>query len=144
VIRLSSADWQRIAEAARRAYPEECCGLLVGTVDETDGRAAARVTRVLATENVATPSRRDRFEIDPRQQFALLRALRGTGEAIIGHYHSHPDAEVAPSAVDRDRIFDPRLFWLVVAVSPPRISGAAWLPDAAATTFVPVPLVIEP
>ncbi len=143
MIRLSAADWQLIVEAARKAYPEECCGLLVGTVDCADGGAAARVTRVIAGENVATPSRRDRFEVDPRQQFAVLRALRGTGEVIVGHYHSHPDAEAVPSAVDRERIFDPRLFWVIVAVNQHDISGAAWLPDAAASTFMRVPLVVD-
>lgn len=142
MIRIASAAWQRIAAAARAAYPEECCGLLVGVDEGGDGEV--RVTRVVECENVATPSRRDRFEVDPRRQFALLRSLRGTDEAIVGHYHSHPDAAAAPSAVDCRGIFDPRLIWLIVAVDGERCEAAAYRPQATAATFTPVALVIGP
>lgn len=140
MIRIPAAAWQAIAAAARAAYPEECCGLLVGVNADEDG--AVRVTGVVATENVASPSRRDRFEIDPQRQFALLRALRGTREAIIGHYHSHPDAAAVPSAVDRQRILDPGLIWVIVAVDGERIEGAAWRPIAAGSGFAPMALIV--
>jgi proteasome lid subunit RPN8/RPN11 len=138
VISIPAAAWQRIAAAARAAYPEECCGLLVGVVE---GRAV-RVTRVEAAKNVARPSRRDRFEIDPRRQFALLRTLRGTPERIVGHYHSHPDAEPVPSVVDRDSVFDPTLVWVIVAVDGGRVDGAAFRVDTASGDLAAIPLLI--
>lgn len=143
MIRMSAAAWQQIAAAARAAYPEECCGLLVG-VGGGEGGGEVRVTRIVECENVAAPSRRDRFEIDPRRQFAVLRGLRGSAEAIVGHYHSHPDAAAAPSAQDCRQIFDPCLIWLIVAVDGEHCEAAAYRPQATAAAFTPVALVIGP
>jgi proteasome lid subunit RPN8/RPN11 len=95
-----------ILARARAAAPAECCGLLVGE--------GMRVSRAVAVANVAAEPTR-RFEIDPQRQFDLLRALRGTPERVIGHYHSHPGGPSAPSAHDLAMAHDPEAVWLIVA-----------------------------
>ena len=77
----------RVIGGSRRGprFPRECCGLIEG---ERHGDTAVAVA-LHATRNLAEAS--DRFAIDPAAQFALLRALRGTGRDIIGCYHSHPN-----------------------------------------------------
>lgn len=138
-MRLAAPAWEAIAAAARAAYPEECCGLLIGTRANGD---AVQVTRAVAAANVAAGDRRRRFEIDPRCQFATMRALRGTAEAIVGHYHSHPDGPPLPSAADRDSLFDPSLYWLIVGVDGKQVTAAAFRAEGG--TFFPIALVIEP
>jgi proteasome lid subunit RPN8/RPN11 len=98
----------QILQEARAAFPKECCGLIEGTRDGN----AIRVKALHATRNLAT--RDDRFEIDPAQQFRLMRSLRGTGRAIIGCYHSHPNGRATPS--EHDQGFEAGFVWLIAAL----------------------------
>lgn len=104
---------QRIAESAEHAYPEECCGLLIG---RDDGGARIAVTRVAASRNVAEGRERDSFEVDPKLRFDLMRELNGGPERIVGHYHSHPGHPARPSARDAAMVFEPDLVWVIVSV----------------------------
>lgn len=126
---------KRIADAAEAAYPAECCGLLVGT-----GGRHARVTRIAPSPNLAA-GRDDRFEVDPALRLRLMRELRDGPEAIIGHYHSHPDHPAEPSATDLAMAYEPELYWLIAAVQGGQtIQIAAHRPDPSATRFRPVRL----
>ena len=62
MIVLSAPQRAQIISAAECAYPDECCGLLVGRNDG-DGRIV--VSRVIDSPNIRTDRARDRFEIDP-------------------------------------------------------------------------------
>lgn len=100
---------ERIAQEARTAFPRECCGLIEG-LREKD---AARVTAIHPTRNLACEA--DRFEIDPLEQFALLRASRGRGNDIIGCYHSHPNGRAEPSARDLANAGEEDFIWVIAA-----------------------------
>jgi proteasome lid subunit RPN8/RPN11 len=90
---LSDALVAQITAHAEAVYPEECCGILVGTA----GRALRRVE----AENVAAaPLRRRRYVIPPELLLAVHREVRGTEEDVVGYYHSHPDRPAEPSAFD--------------------------------------------
>lgn len=121
MIRLVAAAAADIRAAAEAAYPEECCGLVVGhrpPATDAEAAAVAIVVRAVASRNVAAAGRRrDRFEVDPQLRFTLMRALAGTPLAIVGHYHSHPDQPAVPSAHDRAMAFEPALVWLIAAVA---------------------------
>ncbi|MBW7944978.1 MAG: M67 family metallopeptidase [Sphingomonadaceae bacterium] len=92
------------ADCAARA-PEEACGLLLGR----DGR----VESGFAAANVADERLRH-FEIDPAALFAAHRGARGGGPAILGCYHSHPDAPASPSRRDAERARDAGWIWLIL------------------------------
>jgi proteasome lid subunit RPN8/RPN11 len=104
---------KKVTDAGEYSYPDEACGLLVGTV-KPDG--VVLVTSVEPAANVASGSRRDRFEVDPRVRFALMRRLRGSVECLIGHYHSHPDHPASPSRRDLEMAFEPELIWMITSV----------------------------
>lgn len=106
------------------AYPGECCGLLAGRI-AADGSVS--VTRTIPSPNIAASQGNDRFEVDPQVRFDLMRALQGTTEMIVGHYHSHPDQMAEPSPTDLTMAFEPDLIWLIIAVSNGRAkSTRAW------------------
>jgi proteasome lid subunit RPN8/RPN11 len=134
VIVLPAFLLRRIGTLTREAYPEECCGLLIGCRN-TDGDV--RVTEIAAAVNVAPPPRRDRFEVDPAVRFATMRRLRGTEQDIVGHYHSHPDGPARPSGQDAASAFEPELIWLIVAVT----AGTAG--EAAAFRYDPVTAIFR-
>lgn len=100
---------ERLCEEARLAFPRECCGLVEGARDG----AVVRATALHRTENLAVAP--DRFEIDPARHFALLRRLRGTGQAIVGCYHSHPNGISEPSARDVECAAEEGFLWLIAA-----------------------------
>ncbi len=119
MIHITIADLGRIEAVAVAAYPDECCGLLIGHDLEGGG---IEVVRVVESDNVEPSDTRSRFEIDPRLLIALQRDLRGAGDLrgardrIVGHYHSHPDHPARPSAHDAERAWQPEMVWLITSV----------------------------
>jgi len=106
----------QISAEARAAYPRECCGLLEG-----DG---ACITALHPTRNLAHGP--DRFEIDPAEQFRLMRE----GRRIVGCYHSHPDGTCEPSPRDAEYAFDGDFVWVVAGVAG-AVSLGAYVWDGA-------------
>ncbi len=89
-----------VQEHAERGYPDEVCGLLVGSFDGED----KVVRRVVPVENEweAVDERRRRFLITPDVFARQEREARREGLEIVGFYHSHPDHPAEPSATDRE------------------------------------------
>ena len=140
MLTLGAGHLRKIEAAARAAYPEEACGLLVG-LDDPAG--AANVTAVVESANVAADDRTRRFEVDPAVRIRLERDLRNVPERLVGHYHSHPGGPAIPSAHDLERVFEPELIWLVIGLREGDIQDVrAWRPGTDGSAFEPVPLTI--
>ena len=78
-----------------RAYPNECCGFLLGK--QADG--VQRVEKVMPAVNEhGEEEQYHRFTITPYASFRAEKAARAAGLDILGHYHSHPNAEARPSS----------------------------------------------
>ncbi len=114
MINVSARLMDQIIQAAEDAYPNECCGLLAGHGD-LDGKVT--ITRVQLSKNVVEERKTDRFEVDPKVRFTLMRELEGGHERIVGHYHSHPDNLAQPSEHDLKMAFEPDLLWLIVGLA---------------------------
>jgi proteasome lid subunit RPN8/RPN11 len=63
---IAPAGLRAIVDAAEAAYPEECCGLLVGHIG---ARGRVEVREVHASRNLAGDPRRA-FEVDPGLRLA--------------------------------------------------------------------------
>jgi proteasome lid subunit RPN8/RPN11 len=135
-----------IEAAAEAAYPQEFCALLLGRA--LCGKAAAwRVEDWRPAANVH-PQPERHFELDPAVHFATLRALRddASGLCLLGHVHSHPDAEAVPSATDLSMAFDPDMVWLILSVRHGKAGElTAWTPPTAdkPATFAKILLKTE-
>lgn len=101
----------KIREHARGAYPEECCGVLLGK--EVSGRKLVAEAREL--ENARCDSRRDRFLISDGVVLENERYARAQGLEILGFYHSHPDHPAQPSQYDLENAW-PWFSYLIVTV----------------------------
>lgn len=99
----------QIAEAARAAFPRECCGLIEGTRSDE----SFRVTALHPGRNLAEAP--DRFEIDPVDHIAAVKSARARGATIIGCYHSHPNGEARPSRHDLSGAREDGFLWLIAA-----------------------------
>ena len=106
---------EKIKREAENAYPNECCGLLVGN---KTGEIIS-ITRTVASPNTKIDddgNGRDSFEIDPKIHFDLLHEVKQTDEIIIGNYHSHPDNMPTPSGHDIKNAFDPNHIWIIIGI----------------------------
>ncbi len=105
-VRISRATLVAILAQATAEPDREVCGLLFGD--------AGRIDEALPAGNVA-PDPARHFEVDPAALFAAIRAERGGGPRLVGHYHSHPSGSTEPSARDAAAARQPGRFWLIVA-----------------------------
>ena len=106
-VTLSPGILEDVIEHARRSYPSEGCGLLVGT---------QTADRFISMTNVSVSAGRQ-YEIDPAELIHALRELRGSGERIIAVYHSHPHGPAEPSQTDIDRAYYPEAAHLIVSLA---------------------------
>ncbi|HWF04801.1 MAG TPA: M67 family metallopeptidase [Candidatus Angelobacter sp.] len=93
---ISKADYDLIRWEAKRSYPHECCGILLGNM--VDGHRSVSMT--LTCENMRVDSPADRYSINPEQVVAAQKLARNRGENILGFYHSHPDHSPQYSSTD--------------------------------------------
>jgi proteasome lid subunit RPN8/RPN11 len=104
---------RRIESEGAAAYPNECCGILIGR--DRDGRRL--VERLEPGQNVfAVDERYHRFSIDPRAQLKAERSAEAEGKVVLGFYHSHPDHPARPSEYDREHAW-PFYSYVIVAVA---------------------------
>lgn len=138
---ISSQLMTLIRDEAAQNFPEECCGLLIGERGPDD---RVEVRDLVPAPNVA-PDRRRHFEVDPAVHLQCQRRLRGSGQAVIGHYHSHPGGAAEPSRTDAESISDPAMVWVIVAIEGPDRAGAmrAWRVKDNMTGFREIPLLTE-
>ena len=97
----------RILREAQTAYPRECCGLLQGVRDG----GGFHITALHPVRNLASAP--DRFDMDPKDQFAAYKGARANGQSVIGCYHSHPDGRAEPSAADLAGAGEENFLWLI-------------------------------
>ena len=77
-------------------YPHECCGVLLGRMDEEE----RHVTEIVRCGNTRDDRPQDRYHIDPREVVRIQRQGRERGLDIVGFYHSHPDHPARWSQTD--------------------------------------------
>ncbi len=105
---------------AREAFPEEACGLLIGT------RAgdAHVLTHIRAARNLH-PQRENRYYLDPleyakAEKFCLKHANENV--RVLGFWHSHPQSEPKPSEIDLkdalelEKSFPAQYLYLIVSL----------------------------
>ena len=111
MLTISPAALQKIRIHGAEAYPEECCGLLLGGERE-DGK---EVLDVLRMGNAREESRTRRFLIAPEEYTRGEALAAAQGMAVMGFYHSHPDHPARPSQFDLDHAW-PWCSYVIAAV----------------------------
>ena len=113
MIALSQQQLTEIREHGERDYPYECCGLLIGRLEQ-EGRKVVLETYPISNAR-EEEAKRNRFLIQPEE---LLRGERYAGQKdldVLGFYHSHPDDLAVPSQYDLEHAW-PTYSYIVVSV----------------------------
>lgn len=100
-----------IVAHARAGYPNEACGLIVGS---GPAGAGGRALRFEPTRNAAASPYR--YEIDPGDLLRISLAADDADEAIWGIVHSHVRSPARPSPTDVGLAFYPDALYVLVTL----------------------------
>lgn len=96
MLKISQLEFDALRAHGEQAYPHECCGVLLGRVEDDE----RRVSEVVPCGNTRDDRPQDRYHIDPRELVRIQRQGRERGLDIVGFYHSHPDHPAQWSQTD--------------------------------------------
>lgn len=108
-----------LLEDAVNAFPDECCGFLLGTIDEDDQRL---VTEIIVVNNAKEGDKRRRFAIAPLDYLKAEAYAENKQLQLLGIYHSHPNHPAVPS--EHDRVAAQPFFSYIIVSVLEKIPGA--------------------
>jgi proteasome lid subunit RPN8/RPN11 len=97
MLKVPQSAYASLRRHGEETYPHECCGVLLGQMNEDGTRSVTTAARAV---NTRTDSAHNRYHIDPKELIRIQREGRERGEDIIGFYHSHPDHPAQWSQTD--------------------------------------------
>ncbi|HYM08238.1 MAG TPA: M67 family metallopeptidase [Terriglobales bacterium] len=129
MIEIADQAWREMVEHARSTYPNECCGAMLGTLD--DGHK--RVVAAMRLENASAGSQRSRYELRPEDLLRADREARQRNMDLVGIYHSHPDCGAYFSETDLKNSC-PWYSFVVLSIHKGEFDHAnSWLPNPEQT-----------
>ncbi len=129
MIRIEPEPWSAMVAHARRTYPNECCGAMLGSAEDE----IKVVREALPLQNSFTGAQATRYELRPDDLLAADRAARERSMALIGIYHSHPDCDAYFSETDLINSC-PWYSFVVLSIRDGEFDHAnSWLPNAEQT-----------
>ena len=111
MLRIADSHRRALLSHSERAYPAECCGVLLGQRCGED----LEVRAVVACTNQAL-RKTTRYEIPPRDLLCAQKLARAARHEIIGFYHSHPEHDAVASKSDVDEAFWSDAAYVIIPV----------------------------
>jgi thiosulfate/3-mercaptopyruvate sulfurtransferase len=130
---------EQVAQIEREgsaAYPNECCGAMLGR-DHSARAARERIVQRLEplVNAFAADERYHRFSLDPLQLMKIEKTASAAGLAVLGFYHSHPDVAAKPSEYDRLNAWPFYSYAIVSIVKGKPAEMTSWQLDEATEQF---------
>jgi proteasome lid subunit RPN8/RPN11 len=124
---ISLGEWEAaIRSEGEGAYPNECCGILLGVqAPDADGadNGSKQVEEIIPIDNAREEAEQyHRFRIEPEDLMHAERTARRQGRDVLGFYHSHPDHPAKPSDYDREHAL-PFYSYIILEVYEGRAGG---------------------
>jgi proteasome lid subunit RPN8/RPN11 len=107
LIEIPSAIRDELVEAARRALPDEACGLLAGPGGSVERFYPMRN----ADESHLT------YRLDAKEQIQVFEEIERKGWDLVGIFHSHTHTEAYPSDTDRRQAYYPEAHYLLMSLA---------------------------
>ncbi len=133
---LNSEHLQTIYAHAETTDPEECCGLLLGSLTDKN----KTVLEVIPTENAwsetsdplcdSTATKQRRYTISPQVMLQVQKDARDRNLNIIGIYHSHINNPANPSELDRQLAWQEYSYIIVSVMNGKAAEIKSWILDA--------------
>jgi proteasome lid subunit RPN8/RPN11 len=88
---------EQLRQHGEETYPHECCGVLLGEVDDSGHRTVKAIARC---SNTRTDSPHNRYRISPAELVRIQFEATAAELNVVGFYHSHPDGPARWSSTD--------------------------------------------
>ena len=138
---LSSEMEAEIRTAGEAAYPDECCGVLIGGIDNDGAKIAKRAEAV--NNSREDGEKYHRFLITPEDVFRAEKTARAAKLELLGFYHSHPGHPASPSEYDREHAL-PFYSYVIVSVENGKAKDIrSWELSSDRTIFLPEKYITE-
>lgn len=92
---------------AKKDFPLEACGILGGQ----DGLVSEHYPMA------NTDQSNEHFNLEPKEQFAVIKDLRAKGKKMVAIYHSHPETPARPSAEDIRLALTPDVSYVIISLA---------------------------
>ena len=109
-IRLKKSDFEKFLSHAQKELPNEACGLIAGRINENE-KIAEEVYLLTNTDHS-----NEHFSLDPKEQLAAVKDMRGKGLIPLGNWHSHPESPSRPSDEDKRLAYDSSASYLILSL----------------------------
>lgn len=131
VIRIEQQ--QTISSHAESAYPEECCGIILGKMSGIF-KIVVDVIPTINSWGKADPdgvdrSKNSRYSIDPHDILLAQKRARDLHLDIIGFFHSHPDYPAIPSTCDQTQAWEVYSYPIVSVINGKVSETKSWVLD---------------
>jgi proteasome lid subunit RPN8/RPN11 len=149
---LTEEQLTEIIRQAETGYPEEICGIIIGTPGKPETYRVRQVPNIANQERQRDPAGFERdartaYRMDDREVLRVLREADDAGWDVVTFYHSHPDHDAYFSMMDRDRALRadsdplwPGANYLVVSVRTGRaVDARYYVWDGVREDFAEVP-----
>jgi proteasome lid subunit RPN8/RPN11 len=130
---LADSLYRQIEEEGVRAFPNECCGVIIGR-DEKPNRIVERLQ--VLTNSFEAQEQYHRFRLDPKEYIEVEKTAGAEGKLVLGFYHSHPDHPARPSEYDRQHGWPFYSYVIVSIMKRQPADMTSWLLDEATEQFV--------
>jgi len=108
---------RQIADHAQNRYPDEVCGLLVGTGNH--------IQKAIPIDNIAEQPQIE-YILNPTQQLHALKKIDVDNQQWLGVYHSHPKSPPIVSQTDINKATEPTLIHVIVSLQHTKPQLKAW------------------
>jgi proteasome lid subunit RPN8/RPN11 len=106
-MRLPKTMVDEMLEHAREESPNECCGMIGASNGEARSLYRARNAE-------ASPLR---YNLDPTDQFRIMKEMEERGEELAAIYHSHTSSPAYPSQTDVNLAAYPDAVYIIVSLA---------------------------
>jgi proteasome lid subunit RPN8/RPN11 len=139
--------YDQLRAHGEETYPNECCGIMLGTADEQN----LTVAQLVRAGNTRTDSAHNRYHIAPQELIAAQREGRKLGLDIVGFYHSHPDHPAQWSTTDFAEAHWFGCAYVITSVDGDKTTGTAQITNSFLLTgtgeddkaFIDQPITID-
>lgn len=144
---ISAEQQKMICNHAESVYPEECCGILLGRIEDI----SKVIVTVIPTINIWNKaesdqidrSKNNRYSIDPHDILIAQKRARELHLDIIGFFHSHPDYPAIPSTCDRTQAWEVYSYPIISVINGKVSEIKSWVLDSNGI-FQPEEIQITP
>ena len=145
-LKVNRALEQIVVETCEKAYPDEGCGLLIGPVPgdfDKPGRAVIVNEARPLPNGWDSSSKTNRYLIDPRTLAKIEDELSGSGRAVVGFFHSHPNAPAWPSPFDLMMAWPCLSYWIVRVEQGKSADSRSWQRTEDSRSFIEEEIFLE-